>query len=131
MAPKKPKINRGDKIYGWPVKSQRSLADGLSAVYTVLLWSSGELTCDCPGWIFQHAKPAFEGCKHIRRVNGDESAENHPKKLINLFKAGEPLPAVDEEGKPSSGTLPQISAGTVDKPAESKIKFGRVLYLGD
>ncbi len=123
-ATKKP--TDADKIYGWPVKSQRDLGDGLSAVYTVLLWSSGEMTCDCPGWIFKRGKPGFDGCKHIRKAT--EEAE----KIMKLHKAGQPLPAAsDEEGKPSSGALPQVVAGIQVKEKGSHIKFGRTLYLGE
>lgn len=117
---------KDERIYAWPIVSQKTRVAGMAAKYTVLLWSHGGLTCDCPGWIFYHKKKG--GCKHT------ENVEAESKEIFKAWQRGEELPG--QEQAPDAGTS---IAGSSPAPAatkpksmtdvNSKIKYGRFIEI--
>jgi hypothetical protein len=118
---------KDERIYAWPIVSQKTKVAGMAAKYTVLLWSHGGLTCDCPGWIFYHKKNG--GCKHTDNVK-DEA-----KEIFKAWERGEELPG--QEQAPDAGTSVSGAASPsapASKPkamtdVNSKIKYGRFIEI--
>lgn len=80
--------------------------------YTTLLRSDGELTCDCPGWVYQR-KGQERGCKHTRMVT-----EQAKWRLVN----GQAVPETYGATRPKVKT-----AGTVLlKPQAAKAQEVKV-----
>lgn len=118
---------KDEKIYAWPIVSQKTRVAGAAAKYTVLLWSHGGITCDCPGWIFYHKKNG--GCKHTENVKAEAG------EIFKAWQRGEELPG--QEQAPDAGTT---VSGTAQAPAaapkpravtdvNSKIKYGRFIEI--
>lgn len=85
----------------WLMSSPQS-----SHSYTVSLWDTGEITCNCPGWIFkQPGKP--RGCKHTLSVKSS-GVSFVPK--VNHFKYGW---SEKIYSAPPATPLPQPQAPTV------------------
>ena len=47
--------------------------------HTISLWSDGNLTCDCSGWIYKRARKQRE-CIHVREVYGQLKGTGTPAK---------------------------------------------------
>lgn len=115
---------KDEKIYAWPVVSQKTRVAGMAAKYTVLLWSHGGLTCDCPGWIFYHRKNG--GCKHTESVKAEAG------ELFESWKRGETLPGQEQDSDPGT----QVTANknpsarkTAAGDENSKLKYGRFIDI--
>lgn len=80
----------GHKIYAWPVVGSTTVA-GMHAKYTVILWSTGELSCDCAGWINYHSKKGELACKHTKLYDPSRIA------MMELWRAGQPLPVATQD----------------------------------
>lgn len=111
-----------EKIYAWPVVGTTRVA-GASAKYTVLLWSNGELSCDCPGWIFYHKKNG--GCKHTSSIKG-ESQDIH-----KMWKDGRELPMIVQSEDPAVAGIRRARLQTTPTASDpdSKIRFGRFIEI--
>lgn len=80
----------GHKIYAWPIVGSTTVA-GMHAKYTVILWSTGELSCDCAGWINYHSKKGELACKHTKLYD----ASRHT--IMRMWRAGQTLPVASQE----------------------------------
>ena len=67
-------------IFGWAEPSSRGVT-----TYETLLHDTGDLTCDCPGWIIKR-KNQDRACTHTKKRHADSLP------LMELFRAGQPLP---------------------------------------
>lgn len=84
-------------IYSWGVRS-----DNRAVQYEIILRRNGEVSCDCPGWVFKR-KNQERGCKHVNAMFIDEI-----NRIRAMFGAGEPLPTfeVPEPPKKSKAFVP-------------------------
>jgi hypothetical protein len=117
------------QIYAWPIVSQKTRVAGMAAKYTVLLWSHGGVTCDCPGWIFYHKKN--NGCKHTKNVTDTGEAQE----VFKAWQRGDELPGQEQAADPGtvvSGSAPAPAAASKPKAVtdvNSKIKYGRFIEI--
>lgn len=100
-------------IFQWTFESSQNVG-GQKAVYSTLLRSNGDLTCNCPGWIFKRGSDRF--CKHTKMV------EEEGKKLFKDHKAGKPLPEMELVG---TGNIAQ----TANSKKNDDLKYGRRIIL--
>jgi hypothetical protein len=84
-----PMGGRGRKIYAWPIVGSTEVA-GMHAKYTVILWSTGELSCDCTGWINYHSKKGELACKHAKAHDAAR------REIYRMWQHGESLPTADQ-----------------------------------
>ncbi len=110
---KTPKKKPAPAIFQWTFQSSQDVG-GQKAVYSTLLRSNGDMTCNCPGWIFKRGDDRF--CKHTKMV------EAEGKKLYKDHKTGKELPAME-----------LVGAGNINVAAnpkkESDLKYGRTIIL--
>lgn len=117
---KTPSGKVGSRIYAWPVIGTTRVA-GAAAKYTVLLWSTGELSCDCPGWIFYHKKNG--GCKHTSNVTSDSQS------IFRLWEQGKELPSASQETDPGVEVINAVNPRATLGDEHSKIRYGRYIQL--
>lgn len=110
---KTPKKKDAPAIFQWTFESSQSVG-GQKAVYSTLLRSNGDMTCNCPGWRFKKGDERI--CKHTKQV-ADEG-----KKLLKDFKAGKELPAMELVG---AGNI----VSTANPKKEGDLKYGRRIIL--
>jgi hypothetical protein len=79
----------GHPIYAWPVVGSSGVS-GLRAKYTVLLWTTGEISCDCPGWINYHSKKGELACKHAKTYDSSRAT------MMRMWRNGEALPVASQ-----------------------------------
>jgi hypothetical protein len=79
----------GHPIYAWPVVGSAGVS-GLRAKYTVLLWTTGEISCDCPGWINYHSKKGELACKHTKIYDSSRAT------IMRMWRNGEALPTTSQ-----------------------------------
>lgn len=61
----------GRAVAAWANPSSRG-----STTYETVLWASGELTCDCPGWV-NKKRDQPRGCRHTKEI------EPHVARLLS------------------------------------------------
>jgi len=96
-------------IYTWAMRSSQPRLGGQVITYLVQIDEKGELSCDCPGWIFKK-KNKDRSCKHVREVKSEA------EEILTAWRNGEQLPTFE---KP-------ITNGTKNKKL-SEIKYGRLI----
>lgn len=97
----------------------------MHAKYTVLLWSTGEISCDCPGWINYHSKKGELACKHTKLY--DESRNI----IFGMWQNHEPLP-VAEQARDAGVEVTNAfnpSAPRGSGRTDSRLKLGRVIEI--
>lgn len=112
-------------IFQWAFKSNKETAGGRRASYAVLLTDTGDLSCDCPSWVFWRNKTKPRTCKHL---DYPEVVANS-KKYLKMFKQGEALPKLEETS--STDFFVPVTNVKVTKPDPSSIAFGRCIVLDD
>ena len=126
----------GRKIYHWPIVGGTEVA-GMHAKYTVILWSTGELSCDCPGWIHYFRQKGDTACKHAKARDETRNV------IFQMWQHGENLPqqsqghdagvVVQNEVNPEGTRTGRISSRTANvsnKPKQLKdsgLILGRVI----
>lgn len=110
---KAPKKKPSPAIFQWTFQSSQDVG-GQKAVYSTLLRSNGDMTCNCPGWIFKRGTDRF--CKHTKMV------EVEAKGLYKDHKAGKELPAMELVG---AGNI----AIAANPKKEGDLKYGRRIIL--
>lgn len=90
-----------------------------SKSYRTVLWSTGEITCDCPGWTFK--RPGKQrGCKHTLHVmSGGVVAEkiklDSPGKMLWSKTVIYAAPPVEPEPRPQAPDVqPRVIRGKRD-----------------
>ena len=94
-----------DVIYAWFEPSRHG-----AAKYEIILKRDGDISCDCPGYIYKR-KDKERGCIHIRKY------ANTATEIMSLYRTGRPLPPRQGVGRvvtlaalPPSGITRLISA---------------------
>jgi hypothetical protein len=71
--------SRGTEIRRVPFKSKTNPANS----YEVIVWSSGELTCNCPGWT-RRCQNGVRECKHTMVVTEmGQQAASAPSRSVS------------------------------------------------
>jgi hypothetical protein len=113
----------GKKIYAWPVVGGTEVA-GMHAKYTVLLWSTGEISCDCPGWIMYHKRKGMLACKHVKTY--DESRQV----IFQMWQRHEPLPTAEQARDAGVEVTDAFNpTAPVTRRTNSNLLLGRVIDM--
>lgn len=110
----KPKVKKENApaIFQWTNASSQEVS-GQRAVYSTLLRKNGDLTCNCPGWVFKRA--GTRSCKHTRQV------EAEAKQILKDYRAGKQLPEMELVGGNA------VVSTAKPKKDDGSLKYGRVI----
>lgn len=107
-------------IFQWSFESAKEV-EGRRAIYSVLLSNTGELSCNCNGWIFPKKDAQkdklgkkIRTCKHVETKEIQSSYKDYHKKFLK----GEKLPKI------LSPSIP-----TTTQQTEDHLSFGRMVEL--
>jgi hypothetical protein len=81
---------RGYSIYAWPIVGDTEYHAGMKAKYTVMLWNTGEISCDCRGWCNYPEKGEL-ACKHVKRLDATR------REIFRMWQNNEELPVAKQE----------------------------------
>lgn len=123
----------GRKIYHWPIVGSTEVA-GMHAKYTVILWSTGQLSCDCNGWIMYYRRKGELACKHTKAL----SETRHV--IFDMWQRNERLPqqtqdhdegvVVQNEVNPEGTTTGRVSSRRRNVSNHPKSQNDSGLILG-
>lgn len=119
--PRKKTPANTDPDYVWSFRSSKAHA-GVVTQYVTQLNKDKSVTCNCPGWIFSRGTKDEKACKHTRMIQEEKI------KILSMLKSGEPLPLL-LEGDVETGFTEGQRNLSGKAPAESKIRFGRVIEI--